>query len=350
MSENLTAIATTEALTRILREFREERNQFKVFEDFDLAISGMQESVDRDLATTPEPLRTIASRLFRIARDECFLIQVCEWKIHYVADALLHAIESHNPVSLANNARALIEHFAALTFIAVSCENLVTALDGQGSEEKINQAIAKTEQTLKRCYYGKSPKGSDKTEAAPHIESECLAALEKFIFNIRVIYGFLCEFVHPNYGSHLLVSTGQLGAGRLNPPPDFHQKEIEGISRCCLMAMFFLRDQAIPFGAGPMRLGDLVSRCFSNGSKITNVFAKKGAVPKGDGQSRESAFYFPKARTSYEAIELTYRYLAESGIEVTGSKEIGGISDGHIFDVFPTSHGRLWFKIPMVSS
>ncbi len=350
MSEELNPHSTTESLTRILREFREERIQFKVFDDFDRAMSAPQESVDRNLETTLEPLKTVASRLYRIARDECFLIQVCEWKINYVADALLHAIESKNPVSLANNARALIEHVAAFTFVAVSCESLVTVLDGQGSEEKINQAIAKTEQTLKRCYYGKSPKSSDKTEAAPHIESECLGALEKFISDIRETYGFLCEFVHPNYGSNRLVSTGHLGTGRLNPPPDFHKKEIEAISRCCLLAMLFLRDQAIPFSAGPVMLGDLVSRCFSKGSKITNVFAKKSAIPQGDGQSRESAFFFPKARTSGEAIELTYRYLAESAIEVTGNKEIGGLSDGHIFDVFPTSHGRLWFKIPMVTA
>lgn len=209
---------------RLLREYREHRERFRFLDDFENAMSAMQDSVSKGLELTREPLKTIAQRLFNLSKNGFFLIQVCECKINYLAEALLHAIECRNPVSLANNTRALIEHVAALVFVMQSLERLKDSLDGQGSEKKINEAIAKAEAILKRAYYGKSPKGKDKAEAAPHIESECLPALEKHVPDIREVYDFLCEYVHPNYGSNLLVSTGQLGKGRLNPPPEFYKE------------------------------------------------------------------------------------------------------------------------------
>ena len=348
MSVETTQYTAPEAAMLLLREYREHRNQFRFLDDFDQAMSRMDDSVSKGLQLTREPLRTIAQRLFNVSKNGFFLIQVCEWKINYLADALLHALESRNPVSLANNTRAIIEHLATLVFVVKSLEKLRESLDGQGSEKKINEAITKAEGILKRAYYGKSPKASGKEEAAPHVESECLAALEEHVPDIRDVYDFLCEYVHPNYGSNLLVSTGYLGKGRLNPPPEFHKDTIDRISRYCSLTMLFLQEKAIPMSAILMRLKDLVDRCTSKGAKITNVFSKRGASPQGDGRSKETAFFFPKARTVVEAIDLTKQYLKESGIKLTGKRENAGVSEGFIYDVYPTSHGRLWFKIPMI--
>jgi hypothetical protein len=226
-------------------------------------------------------------------------------------------------------------------------KSLRESLAGQGSETRIKEAISRTESLLHRAYYGKSPKGKNKAEAAPHIESECLAAFEKHVKDIRAVYDFLCEYVHPNYGSNILVSTGQLGTGRLNPSPELHKDIIDRVCRYCSLTMLFLRDQAVPISASLMHLKDLVDRCLSKGAKISNVFAKRNAIPEGSGESKETAFFFPKARTPAEAIELSYRYLDESGIELVGDRQNAGISDGFIYDVYPTSRGRIWFRIPM---
>jgi hypothetical protein len=333
----------------LFREYREHREQFRFLDDFEQAMSRMQGSVNRALEETRNPLKTIAQRLFDAAKNGFFLIQVCEWKIHYLADALLHAIESRNPLSLANNTRALIEHLAALVFVVQSLDQLRDSLDGQGNEDKINQAITKIEGILNRAYYGKSPKKTGKEEAAPHVESECLAALEKQIPDVREIYDFLCEYVHPNHGSNLLVSTGQLGKGRLNPPPEFHRTTIEQICGYCSSAMLFLADATIHISATLMTIKDLVDRCSSKGATVGNVFARRGTIPEGDGQSKETAFFFPKARTAVEAIDMTRRYLKDSGIRLTGNRENVGVSEGFVYDVYPSSRGRLWFKIPIVT-
>lgn len=341
-------LTSSEAAISLLKEFHEHRVNFRIFDDFDKAMSGICTSVDDALGTVAEPLRTVAERVFKVCRDGFFLIRVCELKIGYLAEALQHSIEVANPLSLASNARGLIEHLAALMFVTETLQKLHESLDGQGSESKINEALGRAEDTLRRSYYGRSPKASEKGVTAPHIESECLASLEKSMPGIREIYGFLCEYVHPNYGSNLLVSTGELGRGKLNPPADFHKETIDRICRYCFEAMLFLRECAIRISAPIIRLQDLMDRCLVKGAKITNVFSRKSATPQGDGLSKESAFSFPKARTSSEAVELTYRFLQESGMEPRGNKEIGGVEDGFVYDIFPTSKGRLWFKIPMM--
>jgi hypothetical protein len=346
---NSNALSSTEAelATLLLREYHDHRDHFRMFEDFDNAMAGMQSSVEKKLEQSREPLKTVAERLFKLSRDGFFLVQVCEWKITYIAEALLHSIETRNHLSLANNSRALIEHVAALVFILEALKSLRESLAGQGSETKIKEAISKTEMVLHRAYYGTSPKGKNKTEAAPHIESECLAAFEKHVKDIREAYDFLCEYVHPNYGSNMLVSTGQLGRGRLNPSPEFHKDTIDRICRYCSLTMLFLRDQAVSISGNLVHLKDLVDRCLSNkGGKISSVFTLKSAIPEGNGESKETAFFFPKARTPAEAIELTYRYLEESGIKLVGDRQNAGICEGFIYDVYPTSRGRIWFKIP----
>ena len=348
MTDKQSEYSASEAAILLLNDYREKRHGFRVFDNFDHAMSAMRKSVNHGLAGTPEPLNSIAQRLFKISTDGFFLVQVCDWKIAYIVDALLHAIETQNPMSLANNTRALIEHVAALIFITDSLDKLRGSLDGQGSEPKIAEALGRAELILKRSYYGVSPKAAEKTEKAPHIESECLAAMEKFVPDIREVYGYLCEFVHPNFGSNLLVSTGELGQGKLNPPADFHKKTIDQICRYCSLTMIFLQERAIPIAALFIALKDFVDKLLGKGAKITNVFAKRNAIPKGDGLSQATAFFFPKARTALEAIQLTSSYLDGSKIEVIGRREVGAIVDGYVYDVYPTSMGRLWFKIPAV--
>jgi hypothetical protein len=206
------------------------------------------------------------------------------------------------------------------------------------------------ESILRRAYYGSSPKAKNKKEAAPHIESECLAAFEKHVPDIRDVYDFLCEYVHPNHGSNLLVSTGRLGTGRLNPPPEFHKDTIDQICRYSTLTMLFLRDKLALMSGDLLYLKDLVDRCFVKGTKISTVFSKKNALPDGDGLSKETAYFFPKARTSLEGIELTHQFFEEAEIELTGERRLGDVGEGFIYDVYPTSRGLLWFKIPMVNA
>lgn len=339
----------TEAATILLKDYRKRRQEFHVFDDYDKAMMKTRDTAKAKIAKLDEPLKTVASRLCSALDKGFFLVHVCEWKLDYLAEALIQAIEAKNPLALANNVRALVEHLAALVAIVKELERLEESLRGQGQEKVINDALGKTEKFIHRGYYGKSPKiTNDKNEQALHI-NDCIKAMKQEVDDIEDVYDFLCEYVHPNYGSNLLVSTGQLGSGRLNPPEEFHREVLDRLKRYCSLCMLFLKERAVEFWPVFIRLQDLLERCFSKGAKITNVFSIKAPKPKGDGKSKETAFFFPQARTATEAIGLCYRFLEREGYHVQ-NRGNAGLADGFIYDVYSTDKGTVWFKVPVMKA
>ena len=107
----------TEALLILLDDFRNRRKAFAAIIDYDESMQQMRENYRQKIDKIAAPLKKIAQELFEIADQSFFLLQVIEWKIDYLADGLLHAIQFKNPLSLANNARALVEHIATIAGI-----------------------------------------------------------------------------------------------------------------------------------------------------------------------------------------------------------------------------------------
>ena len=289
-------------------------------------------------------MKSIASRLFLIADKSFFLFQVCAWKIDYLAEALIHSIEAKNPIALANNVRALVEHVAALVAITKELEKLIQRLQGQSQEKAIVLALQNAETFIHRAYYGKSPKiTTEKKEQALHV-NDCLKAFKDDVPDIEEVYDFLCEYVHPNHGSNALVSSGQLGSGRLVPPEEFHRETLDRFEGYCSLCMLFLGERFVEHAAIFIKLKNLFDLCFAPGMKVDNVFAVKAPKPDGDGKSKETAYFFRRARTSFEAIDLCMKFLSNEGYKIR-SRRIGGVSYGAIYDVYETDKGDVWFKV-----
>ncbi|MGE0086033.1 MAG: hypothetical protein AB7S75_16615 [Desulfococcaceae bacterium] len=338
----------TEALELLLTDFRERRKNFSFLCNYDDSMMKMRKNYQQKINQISEPLKFIAEELFEIADQSFFLFQLIEWKIDFLAEGLLHAIQSKNPLSLANNARALVEHIASISGIGYEINQLENSLLGQQSEKKIKAAIDKVKTYLKRSYYGKSPKISNETDYKSIHINDLLEILAKEIQNIEEIYDFLCEYVHPNYGSNLLVSTGKLANGNLNPPEEYNLEILDKLRRICSYCMIYLSKEIAGYFSSPIRIQALVDRCLIRGVKLQNVFAIKEVKPMGDGQSKETAYFFTKARTPQEAIELTYKFFESENYELLGRKEIGGIEDGYIYDIHHTNKGKIWVKIPQL--
>ena len=337
----------TEAATILLNAYRERRESFHALNDYDKAMAHMRHSVGAKIATLGEPLKGIAAKLFDVTDKGFFLFQVCEWKLDYLAAALIHAIDAKNPLALANNTRGLVEHLAALVAVIKELERLEHALRGQGQAKSIGDALARTERFIWRGYYGKSPKTTnDKNQQALHV-NDCLLALKDDVPDIEDVYDFLCEYVHPNYGSNLLVSTGELATGRLNPPEDFHRETLDRLRRYCSLSMLLLERRGISGAAVFVRLQALLDRCFTQGATVNNVFSFKAPKPEGDGLSQETAYWFPKARTPMEAIDLCYEFLANAGHEIH-KRENHGLTGEFVIDAYTTDKGTVWFKVPMM--
>lgn len=80
---------------------------------------------------------------------------------------------------------------------------------------------------------------------------------------------------------------------------------------------------------------------------MSNVFSDKTSSLVGDGKSKDTAFHFKKARTSQEAMKLSYQYLKEIGYKVDlTDRQNGGVENGYAFYIWQTNIGTIWFKIP----
>lgn len=338
----------TEALELLLSDFRERKKTFRAICNYDDSMMQMRRKYRQQIENITDPLKSVAENLFKISDQTFFLFQVIEWKIDYLAEGLLHSIQSRNPLSLAINARSLVEHIATIALVGSKINQLEEALRGQQSEATIMKELERGKKFLNQAYYGKSPKVAGEKEVKSIHINDSLKVLSQEIKNIEEIYDFLCEYVHPNYGSNLLVSTGKLASGKLNPPEEFHRETLDKLRRICSYCMLYLREEVTGHLASPIRIQALIDRCFTRGVTLQNVFSIKEAKPVGDGKSKETAYYFPKARTPQEAIQLTYQYLQSEGYDLSGIKEIGGIEDGYIYDIHHTDKGKIWVKIPQL--
>ncbi len=336
----------TEALELLLKDFCERKKWYSAICDYDDSMTQMRRKYRQQIENITDPLKSIAEDLFEIADQTFFLFQVIEWKIDYLAEGLLHSIQSKNPLSLAINTRSLVEHIATIAWVGSKVNQLEESLRGQQSETIINKELERGKNFLNQAYYGGNPKVAGEKKIKPIHVNDSLKVLSKEITNIEEIYDFLCEYVHPNYGSNLLVSTGNLASGKLNPPEEFHRETLDKLRRICSYCMLYLRDEVTGHLSSPIRIQALIDRCFTRGVKLQNVFAIKEAKPIGDGKSKATAYYFPKARTPQEAIQLTYQYLQSEGYDLSGLKEIDGVEDGYIYDVHHTDKGKIWVKIP----
>jgi hypothetical protein len=340
MADSSTGFNASQAAIILLNDYRQRRHEFRVYDDYDQAMKQMRESASGKIEALGEPLKSIASRLFSIADQGFFLFQVCEWKIDFIAEALIHSIEAKNPIALANNTRALIEHLAALVAIVKELNKLLAKLRGQGQEISIRSALEKTEIFIYRSYYGKSSKlANEPHEQALHV-NELIKTLKDEVPDIEDVYDFLCEYVHPNHDSNALVSTGRLANGRLNPPEEYHQETLDRLRGYCSLSMLLLKKRGIEHVSTFIKLQNLVDLCSARGATVNNVFAIKKPIPDGDGKSKETAYFFRKARTAAEAIDLSHEFIEVEGYDVK-RKEIGGLGDGVIFDVYHTDKGTI---------
>jgi len=157
------------------------------------------------------PLGNIVYKLKNISTDMFFITELYEYKVYFLSKAILSALEDNNPLSLANNARSLMEQIAVFSYIADESNDMIHKLKNQCTEDKINLIIDKTKERIDRVYYGKGMKSKEESEyKAIHI-NVALTKLSQEFENAFDLYDYFCEYVHPNFGNNELISSGQIG-------------------------------------------------------------------------------------------------------------------------------------------
>ncbi|MEL0621251.1 hypothetical protein [Psychrobacter proteolyticus] len=331
-----------------LREFVAEIEETGFLRNHDERFSEVRDQVEKRSSKLSPPLNMVSKRLYHIADSTFYCIELFNYKFSLLAQAIIHSIETENPLSLANNTRSLLEQLAVLIYLVNNVSKMLDNLKNQGSIEKIDKIISKSEEVLNRVYSGEGKNNSkSKSDEAIHI-NDAIKELTKEITDANDTYDYLCEFVHPNYGNNLLVSSGELGKGTIEKKRLDH-KNIQSIIICSYSIFEFLNTKKIFHPVITWNVHHLVEVCFQKGSKITNVFSEKKPVASGDGKTKETALYFKKARTSQEALKLQYQYLQDIGCSINLlSRQHGGIENGYVFDLWSTKNlGEIWFKTPV---
>jgi hypothetical protein len=290
--------------------------------------------------------KDIARQLFEIGKDYFFLSRVSELKLNEIATGLRLIPVGANPTVQLALTRSLVEHLGAYAFLVGKLRALVDGLNGQENQKRVDDLIIEACRVARKIYFGVSP--VKKTSLSQFHVNDFIRSLGA---SWAKTYDDLTEFVHPNYGSNLLVSSGKLGGGRLSAPHgEVHADVADAAAtacRCVVDALKAARELGMELGRLLIRIQNWIEIAVQPGRKPLSVFIKKNLDYDGDGTSMVSAVYFRKARTKMESIEMIYRYLEETGAIITGVKE-SIIEAGFVYDMFPTRGGRIWFKTPLI--
>ncbi|GEM_PF-1533967 len=69
-------------------------------------------------------------------------------------------------------------------------------------------------------------------------------------------------------------------------------------------------------------------------------------IPTGDGLTKETAYFFPEAQSSFEGISMAYAFMKSRGPEYRRLKQFQHIdsSDTEIIEWWETPAGKFWFR------
>lgn len=344
-------MAAVENIITILEDYISKAEEDEFFRDHDSRFVGLRAAVKEKSAKLKPPLNVIAPRLYYIADHSFYCIELFKYKYYLLAKAMLHGFNELNPLSLANNCRSLLEQVATLAYCMQAVQTMLDGLKDQGSIEKIDVIISKAEKILQRTYAGEGKKKNSASQIeAIHVHT-AIEDLDKKLADSINSYDYLCEFVHPNLGNNLLVSSGEIGKGKIHSRSNMDENIVKIASIGIALLVFNTESVGMAYPTLTWRTHHLVELCFTRGAKITNVFSTKKPLPEGDGRSKETAFFFKNARTAQESMSLSYQYLIDNGHSVEPyNRSNGGVATIdctiYIYDKWKTKVGDIWFKTP----
>jgi hypothetical protein len=168
---------------------------------------------DRYLAAADEAVATVAKDVIRTKNGFMFAFFVLDAKILSLAKSLIFAFNSQNPLLIALASRSLLEHAASLSYLTRRTATQLDALRGATTVSRIVEPLSALRETYRKLFYGTKFFKIEGLVDAIHVHSLIDDYLAKEISQARDYYDYLSDFVHPNFGSNLLVSSGELGRG-----------------------------------------------------------------------------------------------------------------------------------------
>lgn len=285
----------------------------------------------------------VAYRLHDLAFGHLFSTLVFRFKTREIARGIFDAEAQRNLVVLFNLARAFMEHTASLAFQNQAMEKAVADIESSTPDfDHVDRSIREHRKIVDRLYYGGDRSSKDAKRLHVNDLLKALAKVDERAFDD---YATLCEFVHPNYGSNLLVSSGELSTGSIGIPSEAMIKDLslarKTVERCAVLDWEMVKSGARHL----LKLDNWITIASTKGARLSQLFSVRVAHA-GDGISKDTALFFKRARTHQEAIEAFYKYLEQQSI-VFRERRLAGVEHGYLFDIVLTDKGQLWVKYRM---
>ncbi|GEM_PF-4964943 len=335
-----------------------------------------------------EGVSGIENMLKKVIFEQIFFNLLTAAKLKYIFGGASDCFKSENVIGLAAFSRSALEHIATYASTIKRLESTVKKLTGQNNLKQIEGYLKKLSEYYHVSYYG-TGHGNDKRNKAPkpiHINDaiidldsyfgevgtstkqdekpsrshsflfqEAIATREEVIEKfgipidpfpktgvIRADYDFLCDFIHPNYGSNFLVTSGTLAEGLIDTPSE-HVRNLNFLFvRKCLRYWIYYKELVLQDSYAGIRLDSWLRRSQKKGAKATRIFSKKAPKYDGDGKSIKTAYSFPFARDRAEEHEMFLKLLSDLKSRKY-KQSIAEFGQGDIVDRIELDNGKFVF-------
>lgn len=291
----------------------------------------------------------LAIELIRVKNQYLYCFRTIVTKLKYLSSANIYALNHNNFLVLASNCRNIIEQIAALVYQIRKGNECIDSLQKVTNTTEVRKAITDYQDTLNKVFYGTRFFKQDGLVDAINVLTLIDKYLTKELGEVRRFYDFLSDFVHPNFGSNILVTSGVLAAGVVDPPYEEKKEIVKQVLNGTQTLYTFLDEKIINFSKIGIQLEDYLAKVLNRDLTFGQIFSNNDISFTGDGKSKETAIFFLKAITHMDYVKFQYEFIAKNlqtkGDDILG-QSIGDIDSDFVYDIISTTKGNVWFKTP----
>jgi len=333
----------TKETFELIEKFLEKQSQLSLIKK--ISFEKELKEKTKDILAKKREVGIIAVSLCRLKNQYLYLNRIIETKLTYLMKSMIFGVNNDNHLLLALCSRSLIEHAASLSYLIEQTNRLLERTKGVTEYKTINEALEEIYNIYRKIFYGtRFFKNEGLVEA-----TNVLTLIDKYLLpeikDVRKYYDYLSDFVHPNFGSNVLVSSGELGEGIIDPSIEEKKEIVESILQITGGIIKYLDYKGLDFASLGILIDNYLQKALHPTTTLATLFVEPSLEYTGDGKSKDTAIFFTKATTKTEHVKMQYEFMQQQGIEST-MQYIGGLEDDYIYDVHKTAKGEVWFKVP----
>ena len=327
----------------LIEKFLEKQSQLSLIKRISFEKELREKTAE--ILTKERELGIIAVGLCRLKNQYLFLNRIIETKLTYLVRSMIFGLNDDNHLLLALCSRSLIEHAASLSYLIEWTNRILERTKGTMEYKSINKNLEELYTIYRKIFYGTRFFKNEGLIEATNVLTLVDKYLSPEIKDVRKYYDYLSDFVHPNFGSNVLVSSGELGEGIVDPSIEEKKEIIENILQITGVIIKYVDYKVLDFASLGILIDNYLQKALHPDTTLSTLFVEPLLEYMGDGKSKETAIFFINVTTKAEHIMMQYEFMRKQGIKST-MQLIGGIEGDYIYDVHETQKGKLWFKVP----